>query len=172
MTSNVAQAGSRRTARRPESSGNTNDAAGAALSRLQRAATTVRQHIERSVLRQENLTWTGFTVLRLVWTAQRLETRQAAAEAGIAKATLTGVTDALVARNLVRRLEHPQDRRLVLLELTGAGRRLVRRVLPAVQAEEAFAVAALDRGQVVQLGDLLYRLTEDLRADDARRRRA
>ena len=170
MTSNAAQAGSRRAARRPDSADRDNSV-GAAISRLQRAAALVRQHIEQSVLRQENLTWTAFAVLRLVWTAQRVETRQAAADAGIAKATLTGVADALVARGLVRRVEHPQDRRLVLLELTGTGRRLVRRVLPLVQAEEAFALARFDRAQVVQLGDLLHRLTEELRADEARQRR-
>jgi DNA-binding MarR family transcriptional regulator len=169
MTSNAARAASRRIGRRPNQ--DRNDAAGAALSRLQRAASAVRQHMEQAVLRQENLTWTAFAVLRLVWTGEQVETRHAAAMAGIAKATLTGVADALVARDLVRRVEHPQDRRLVLLELTTAGRRLVRRLLPAVQAEEAFALNGFDRGQAAVFADLLHRLTEHLDADEARQRR-
>src|SRR5439155_26441506 len=131
-----------------------------------------RQNVEQAVLRQESLTWTAFAVLRLVSAGQRVETRQAAADAGIAKATLTGVVDALVARGLVRRVEHPQDRRLVLLELTASGRRLVRRVLPLVRAEEAFALASLDRGQVAELGDLLQRLGEHLRGEAALGRRS
>jgi DNA-binding MarR family transcriptional regulator len=169
MTSNTARTVNRRTTRRP--SADNSDAAGTAVNRLQRAASAVRQHVEQTVLRQENLTWTAFAVLRLVWVGDRVETRRAAAEAGIAKATLTGVADALVARDLIRRVEHQQDRRLVLLELTATGRRLVRRVLPAVQAEEAYALSALERGQTTQFADLLGRLTEHLGADDAQRRR-
>jgi DNA-binding MarR family transcriptional regulator len=169
MTSNTARAPGRRSARRPAV--DRSEAAGTAVTQLQRAASAVRQHVEQAVLRRENLTWTAFAVLRLVSTGDRVETRRAAAEAGIAKATLTGVADALVARDLVRRVEHPQDRRLVLLELTAAGRRLVRRVLPAVQAEEAYALGGFERGQATQFADLLNRLNEHLGTDDARRRR-
>src|SRR5205809_1516579 len=113
MTSNAAQTGSRRGTRRsqpparPDRAGRADratrtdraaradlaerdavddreDPAGIALSRLQRAASTVRQHVEQAVLRQESLTWTAFAVLRLVSAGQRVETRQAAADAGIA----------------------------------------------------------------------------------------
>jgi DNA-binding MarR family transcriptional regulator len=170
MTSDAVRTGNRRATRRSEPA-DRQDPVGTALGRLHRSASALRQHIEQAVLRRENLTWTSFVVLRLIWTGQRVETRQAAADAGIAKATLTGVADALVARELLRRLEHPQDRRLVLLELTAAGRRLVRRVLPAVQAEEAFVTKGLERGQVKQLDEIARRLTDRLASTEAQQRR-
>lgn len=141
------------------------------VGQLQRAAVTVRQHVEQTVLGRDGLTWTAFAVLRLIWAGDRVETRQVAADAGIAKATLTGVVDALVARDLVRRLDHPEDRRLVLLELTGPGRRLIRRVLPAVRAEEEYALAPLSPNQVAQLGNLLTRVGTHLVSDEAQERR-
>jgi len=147
------------------------DPVGSTLDDLHQVATALRQHVEHTVLRREDLTWTAFTILRLVWTGKRVETRRAAAAAGIAKATLTGVADTLVSRDLMRRLEHPRDRRLVLLELTTPGRRLVRRLLPAVQAEESFALAPLTSTQLTQLGDLLGRVAAHMRSDEARLRR-
>src|SRR5687767_3699226 len=141
------------------------------LGELQRAANAVRQHVEQSVLRRESLTWTGFVVLRAVLRARKIETRHAAAEAGIAKATLTGVVDTLVGRGLARRLDHPDDRRLVLLELTRSGQRLVRKLLPAVRDEEAFALAELDFDQLNQVTSTLRRLIEHLGTDEARLRR-
>lgn len=125
--------------------------ANAMLWQLQRVAAAVRQHVEQSVLYRERLTWNALLVLRVVWVRQRVESRDVALEAGLAKATLTGVVDALAERGLVRRLGHPADRRLVLLELTGVGRRLARRVLPAAYAEEAFAVSVLTPRQVERM---------------------
>ena len=156
---------------REASAPDTGDEGGDTLGELQRAANAVRQHVEQSVLRLDSLTWTGFVVLRTVLRARRIETRHAAAEAGIAKATLTGVVDTLVSRGLVRRLDHPDDRRLVLLELTRSGHRLVRRLIPAVREEEAFALAELELDQLNQVTSTLRRLIEHLDTAEARHRR-
>jgi DNA-binding MarR family transcriptional regulator len=131
----------------------------------------VRNHVEQTVLREKNLTWTGFVVLREVWTARQLETRHAAEQAGIAKATLTGVVDTLVRRGLVRRVRHPADGRLVLLEMTRSGQRLVRDLLPAAREEEAFALAYLDEEQIADITDVLRRLISHLDHEAARDRR-
>jgi len=143
----------------------------AMLVELHRAANAVRNHVEQAVLRHRRLTWTGFVVLREVWAAKRLQTRHAAEQAGIAKATLTGVVDTLERRGLVRRLPHPQDGRLVLLELTRRGHRLLRDVLPASQEEEAFALAYLDESQIAVMRDALRQLVVHLDADEAQGRR-
>jgi MarR family transcriptional regulator, organic hydroperoxide resistance regulator len=140
-----------------------------ALQYLNRAAAALRQHVERTVLRRVNLTWTGFAVLRLVSTQDRIETRVAAAETGIAKGTLTGVVDTLVARDLVHRRRHPDDGRLVLLEPTRAGRSLVRRILPAVRAEEAYALQGLTDRQVEQFGGVLLQIVQHLEGGPANR---
>jgi hypothetical protein len=66
-----------------------------ALSSLYRAANAVRNHITNLVLREHDLTWTGFVVLWVVWIWDGMETRHVAESAAISKATLTGVVRTL-----------------------------------------------------------------------------
>ena len=99
--------------------------AAAAVSSLYRAANAVRVHLTNTVLRQHGLTWTGFVVLWVVWIWDGMETRHAAESAAISKATLTGVVKTLEARGLLTRRVSGTDRRLVNLELTDAGTKLM-----------------------------------------------
>jgi len=144
----------------------------AALVELHRAANAVRHHVEQAVLRHKNLSWTGFVVLREVYAAERIETREAAIRAGIAKATLTGVVNTLVRRNLLRRIQHPDDGRLVLLEVTARGKRLLRDILPASQAEEIFTLGHLDDAQITHVHELMRKLVLHLDGDEAQDRRS
>ena len=129
---------------------------------LHRAANAVRQHVEQEVLRPRQLTWTGFVVLRTVWAARRIETRHAAEQAGISKATLTGVVDTLSGRGLMRRNNHPDDGRLVLLQLTRKGHRLIRELLPESQTAEAYAVSYLQPGELALVTAALRGLVDHL----------
>ena len=152
--------------------GNSRADVGGALVELHRAANAVRHHVEQAVLRHKNLSWTGFVVLREVWTAERIETREAAVRAGIAKATLTGVVNTLASRGLLRRMQHPEDGRLVLLEVTARGKRLLRDILPLSQAEEVFTLAHLDDAQIAHVHDLMRKLVLHLDGDEAQDRRS
>ncbi|MCG5466734.1 MarR family transcriptional regulator [Micromonospora sp. MED01] len=107
------------------------------LAQLVRTANTVRAQVERGVLRDEGLTWTTYDVLVLVCARRAVETRTAAAEVGIAKATLTNALVSLVDRGLVRRDLQEDDRRRVVLRPTQAGMDLARRVQGPVEAEQA-----------------------------------
>ena len=70
---------------------------------------------------------------------------------------LTGITDRLEERDLVRRTSDPDDRRVKLLVLTEGGQELRQRVVERMEVPpEAFM--ALDDGQLDQLGDLLETL--------------
>src|SRR5215469_18071500 len=69
-----------------------------AVSSLYRAANAVRNHLTNTVLREHDLSWTGFVVLWVVWIFDGLETRHAARSAAISKGTLTGVAKTLQAR--------------------------------------------------------------------------
>jgi DNA-binding MarR family transcriptional regulator len=129
---------------------------------LHRAANAVRQHVEQIVLRPRQLTWTGFVVLRTVWAARRIETRHVAEQAGISKATLTGVVDTLAGRGLMRRSTHPGDGRLVLLQLTRKGQRLIRELLPESQTAEAFALSYLEPGELPRMTAALRGLVDHL----------
>ncbi|MGH4035386.1 MarR family winged helix-turn-helix transcriptional regulator [Actinomycetota bacterium Odt1-20B] len=115
----------------------------AAVANIYRAASAVRQHLENSVLRGSDLTWTAFVVLWVVWIWGESESRHVAEEAGISKGTLTGVARTLEARGLLRRGGHPTDKRLVLLQLTDEGEELMRGLFPRFNDEESFVTGRL-----------------------------
>ncbi len=119
-------------------------AAMAAVGGLYRAAGVVRNHLERAVLAQHDLTWTGWVVLWVVWVWDDIETRHAASEAGISKSTLTGVVSTLESRGLVQRRTHAADGRRVVLTLTPKATTLMETLFPLFNAQEINAVATLD----------------------------
>jgi MarR family transcriptional regulator, organic hydroperoxide resistance regulator len=123
----------------------------AAVSNIYRAANAVRNHLERRVLAAHGLTWTAWVVMWVIWIWGQIESRHVAAEAGISKATLTGVQKTLVAKGLVNRKVHPDDARRTLLSLTDAGLLLMGEVLPAFNAEETQVTGDLDEESVLSL---------------------
>jgi DNA-binding MarR family transcriptional regulator len=122
-----------------------------ALSSLYRAANAVRNHITNLVLREHDLTWTGFVVLWVVWIWDGLETRHAAESAAISKATLTGVVRTLEARGWISRSIDTQDRRLVHLQLTEAGVELMEALYPQFNAAESEILSGMSARNVNDL---------------------
>ncbi|MFF3504673.1 MarR family winged helix-turn-helix transcriptional regulator [Streptomyces sp. NPDC003247] len=143
----------------------------AAVANIYRAASAVRQHLENSVLRGSDLTWTAFVVLWVVWVWGESETRHVAEEAGISKGTLTGVARTLQSRGLLRRAGHPTDGRLVLLALTEEGEEFMRRVFPAFNEEEAFVTSRLTDAECRSLADGLRRVVLQVEEEGEDRRR-
>ncbi|GAA4352098.1 MarR family winged helix-turn-helix transcriptional regulator [Angustibacter luteus] len=123
-------------------------AAMAGVGNIYRAAGAVRNHLERTVLAPHDLTWTGWVVLWVVWVWKDVETRHVAAEAGISKGTLTGVSTTLEKRGLLKRRVHPDDARRVLLSLTPRGRRLMEELFPAFNEQEAFVTSGLSANEL------------------------
>ncbi|MER5418510.1 MarR family winged helix-turn-helix transcriptional regulator [Streptosporangium roseum] len=142
----------------------------AALSNLYRAATAVRQHLENSALRAADLTWSAFVVLWVIWIWEEIETRHAAAEAGISKGTLTGIIKTLESRGLAQRSQHPEDGRLALLRLTPHGLHLMHHLFPTFNDEEAFVVAPLTPDESLHLADTLRRIITHLEQHGEQRR--
>ncbi|MFF3494765.1 MarR family winged helix-turn-helix transcriptional regulator [Streptomyces sp. NPDC002795] len=130
----------------------------AVVANIHRAAAAVRQHLENSVLRESELTWTAFVVLWVVWVWGESETRHVAEEAGISKGTLTGVARTLESRGLVRRAGHPEDGRLVLLSLTEEGEEMMQHLFPRFNDEEAFVAGQLDDAECRSVADALRRV--------------
>ena len=143
-----------------------------AVSNIYRAANAIRNHLEHSVLKSADLTWTGFVVLWVIWIWDGMETRHVAQEAGISKGTLTGVVKTLIARGLVVRTIHPDDGRLVLLSLSPKGARLMNQLFPAFNAEEGFVVTGLDAADVGDLADRLRHIVGHLEASSVDRQAA
>lgn len=132
-----------------------NLAAMTAVSNIYRAANAVRNHLEREVLAEHGLTWTGWVVLWVVWIWGDIETRHVAQEAGISKGTLTGVQKTLLSKGLVHRVVPPGDARRVVLSLTDKGQALMTSVFPEFNAEETRVTAGLDDAALRQLATSL-----------------
>jgi MarR family transcriptional regulator, organic hydroperoxide resistance regulator len=117
--------------------------AATAVSSLYRAANAVRNHLTNTVLREHDLSWTGFVVLWVVWLFDGMETRHAATSAAISKGTLTGVAKTLEAQGWLRRETDARDRRQVHLQLTPEGLALMEELYPRFNAAEAEVVARI-----------------------------
>lgn len=131
----------------------------AVASNLFRAANAVRNHFERTVLAQHNLSWTAFVVLWVSWIWEPIETRQIALEGGFSKATLTGVLSTLEGRGWLTRSRSASDGRLVDVALTDEGRTLMATLFPEFNSEEQRVVRPLDEPDRVRLAELLRAVT-------------
>jgi DNA-binding MarR family transcriptional regulator len=130
-------------------------AAATAVSSVYRAANAIRNHLTNTVLREHDLSWTGFTVLWSVWIFDGLETRHAATSAAISKGTLTGVAKTLEARGWLTRETDGRDRRQVHLKLTAQGLALMEDLYPRFNAAEAQVVARIDAACLPELTSYL-----------------
>jgi DNA-binding MarR family transcriptional regulator len=127
----------------------------AAISNIFRAATTVRNHMERTVLSKADLSFTAFVVLWVLWIWGEQEARHVASESGISRGTLTGVVTTLESRGLVARRTHPDDRRSVLVRATPDGEKLMRKLFPLFNAQETAVSRALTPDEKRDLADSL-----------------
>lgn len=130
------------------------------VSNLFRAANAVRNYMERTVLAPVELTWTAFVVLWVIWIWGEAETRTIAEECGVSKATLSGVLATLEGRGLLVRTKSNEDRRLVLVTLTPAGTRLIKKLFPEINAAETHAARLIDGRDHATLADQLRSLVE------------
>jgi DNA-binding MarR family transcriptional regulator len=132
----------------------------AVTSNLFRAATAVRNHLERSVLAVHELSWSAFVVFWVVWIWDEIETRDIATEAGFSKATLTGVLNTLEKRGLTTRKRSPEDGRLMLVKLTNHGRKLMEQLFPLFNKEEQFMASAIASAEQAEVAEALRKITE------------
>lgn len=116
----------------------------AAISNIFRASNKARYHLERTVLADQDLSFTAFTVLWVLWVWGEQEARHLAVEAGISKGTLTGVMTTLERRGYLERNSHPTDKRLVLVDATEAGAAVMATLFPRFNAEETRIASGLD----------------------------
>lgn len=132
----------------------------AVTANLFRAANAARNHLERTVLAKSNLTWTAFVVLWVAWIWETAETRDIASEAGVSKATLSGVLTTLEGRGLVERKRGEKDGRLVTVELTVAGKRLMKKLFPEFNKAERYVVRDLTSQEQSAAAEILRRITQ------------
>jgi DNA-binding MarR family transcriptional regulator len=137
-----------------------------AVSNIYRTGSAIRNHMERELLAQYDLSWVAFTVLWVLWIWGDQETGHVAAEAGITKGTLTGVMKTLQGRKLIRRIPHRDDRRRVSIGLSKAGERLIERVFPEFNRHETLAVSSLSDAEQQELARLLRIVLRRINVED------
>ncbi len=131
----------------------------AVTSNLFRAASAVRNHLERTVLHSSDLSWTAFVVMWVAWIWEPIETRQIAEEGGFSKATLTGVLGTLEGRGLVTREKSTTDGRLVIVQLTDAGRSLMDKLFPKFNKQEQAVSGAIPSDTRADVAEALRLIT-------------
>lgn len=72
--------------------------------------------------------------------------------------TLVRVIEGLVADGLITRIDNPRDGRSKLVSLTPAGRAMVAKIQPILDAERAAMLADFDDAELEQCAELLHRM--------------
>ena len=134
---------------------------------LARAFDAVEQHARASIARF-GLGTTEFGVLEVLYHKGRLPVCEVQRRILVESSSTTYVVDKLVRRGLVRRRPSGRDRRVVLLALTPAGRRLIAHIFPPHASAMRRAVGALPARQQAEAVRLLRTLGKGAAALQAR----
>ncbi len=129
---------------------------------LYRATQEAIAGAEADVLRPAGVSWVGYVTLMGLWVLGRAEVRALARMQVASKPAVVKSLDGMERRGLVRRIRSAADRRLVDVELTPAGRALVRRVQRDVHRREHRMTSRLTRAEKRTLAHLLRKLDTSL----------
>lgn len=83
-----------------------------------------------------------------------------ASEAGISKATLSGVLNTLQGRKLITRTKDQRDGRMVIVGLTPAGQRMIKRTFPKINDAEREACRLMSAAEQERAAGLFRLLVE------------
>ena len=105
----------------------------------------------------------GLVLSMLAEAASPLPPNEIADRLIISRATVTGLLDSLERRAYIRRRPHPSDRRMILAEITEAGRQTASAFRPIVHQQEKEWFGVLGEEEQQQLLSVLHRVQERLR---------
>lgn len=134
------------------------------VERIQR----LQRHLDRSMretLERFDLShgeWRLMGYLRYAGPPYRGKPGKLAKHLGLSSGAMTNRLDNMERRGLLRRLDDPDDRRGVLVELTDAGQQLWEESVGAQAQKEALVASALDPDERRRLNDLLRRMVRAL----------
>lgn len=134
---------------------------------LGRAHDAHRERV-RAALAPLGLSPKGFGALAVLAAEGPVSQQRLAERQGIDRTTMVAVVDELEGVGALSRRRHTSDRRAYALELTAAGRRLLRRAQAAIVEEEERFLAPLPAAERRRLKEALRALVEAADADRAR----
>ena len=103
----------------------------------------IRARLDR-LLREHELTTTQYTALTVLERRPRMTSAELARASFVRAQSVQDLVTALEARRLVARTTDPAHARRLLIELTPAGREVLSRCAPAVEALEEQMVSGID----------------------------
>ena len=123
------------------------------------------------ILRASGVTWPQFLYLRALY-AGKVDTPSGIAESfGVDAGSITRLMDRLERGGFLRRCSRKGDRRVVRLELTASGRKIVENARPLARAHASRVCEGLSEAELESLVGLLRRLAgpqEKRRAGESR----
>ena len=105
-----------------------------------------------------DLTMSQLKVVLLLFITGHSRMSDISSELGVSLATATGVVDRLVERNLLIRNGDPDDRRVVLCQLSNDGENLIRDLWQLSQKRAGDLISALDTPQLLLISKALQTL--------------
>jgi DNA-binding MarR family transcriptional regulator len=116
--------------------------------------------------RRHGLTGPGFNVLMILEGAgEPLSPYEIGERRLVTRGTVTGLLDTLEKQGFVRRIPHPEDRRMLLIELAGEGRAILGQVCDELFPAQAEMMSVLSERDKESLVRLLGKLQSHLGAE-------
>lgn len=138
----------------------------AVASNIWRAAQLFKLKMEREVLREHELSFASFSALFIVWIWGPIETREIAKSQAVSKATVTSLVNTLENQGLVKRRGVKKDKRLVTVELTDKGKRLIEWVFPKFNQGEVEVSSSLNEKEQETLAHLLRKVIRGMKQEE------
>jgi DNA-binding MarR family transcriptional regulator len=136
------------------------------LGALARAEGLAAAQIARR-LREHDLSRTSYNLLTiLAGAASPVGPHELAEALFVSPGAVTQLVDLLEKQRRIQRRPHPNDRRMSLVELTAAGRRVLARAQPEVAEATNHTLAGLSAGEQQQLMKLLRKLEQHVQTLD------
>lgn len=120
----------------------------------------------RELLRRRNLTTSQLATLRQLGRHGALSAGELARGISVSQATITGIVDRLERRELVTRSRDPDDRRRVVIDLTGAGREVVASSPPPLHERFMVRLAELPEDERREIDLVLARIVQMMEAEE------
>lgn len=125
--------------------------------RLMKLADTVRRAAAQSYGAHFGVTTAELRLLAVISAHQPLAANEISRRTGLDKGWVSRSLASLLTRELVLRAPHPDDSRAMLVSLTPAGRRLVKRMTPFAAARQSQLMAGLSQKDVDRMLALMQR---------------
>ncbi len=133
------------------------------LSRMiARILPNIIQGVHMGFLSTQSLTHTQFFVLIAIHSQGQCSMQQLADKMRVSMPTMSGIIDRLVNAKYVTRVENPDDRRQVLIELNKEGKDLIAQFQQAVSMRWQDVLSALDASEIKTMSKILEKIGTSL----------